>query len=179
MHPNREVPPGRIGVTFADEPIFATLVALIGRLIPADELGAGAIEARVDNYIANSLDDALSSDLAEYRRALIGLNSYAVEVHGKTFASLGPTEQDLVVADLAAGRITDAETFFPLVMNHTIEGFLGDPVYGGNANLIGWRLINYPGPRLATSPAQQRINASVPIQQSSAYELRPFRAAGL
>ena len=31
----------------------------------------------------------------------------------------------------------------------TLEGIFGDPMHGGNANLVGWKLIGYPGPRLS------------------------------
>ena len=28
---------------------------------------------------------------------------------------------------------------------HAIEGFFCDPVYGGNRNAVGWRLVGFPG----------------------------------
>jgi gluconate 2-dehydrogenase gamma chain len=37
-------------------------------------------------------------------------------------------------------------TFFQLLRTHTIEGMFCDPMHGGNAGLIGWQLIGYPGP---------------------------------
>ena len=36
--------------------------------------------------------------------------------------------------------------FFRMPRQHTIEGMFGDPTHGGNAGLIGWQLIGYPGP---------------------------------
>jgi hypothetical protein len=36
--------------------------------------------------------------------------------------------------------------FFRLLRSHTIEGMVSDPLHGGNASLIGWQLIGYPGP---------------------------------
>jgi gluconate 2-dehydrogenase gamma chain len=32
---------------------------------------------------------------------------------------------------------------------HTVEGMFCDPMHGGNANLIGWQLIGYPGPLMS------------------------------
>ncbi|MDE3194980.1 MAG: gluconate 2-dehydrogenase subunit 3 family protein, partial [Acidobacteriota bacterium] len=29
---------------------------------------------------------------------------------------------------------------------HAIEGMFCDPLHGGNAGMIGWRMIDYPGP---------------------------------
>jgi gluconate 2-dehydrogenase gamma chain len=38
--------------------------------------------------------------------------------------------------------------FFQLLRTHTIEGMFCDPMHGGNAGLIGWQLIGFPGPRM-------------------------------
>jgi gluconate 2-dehydrogenase gamma chain len=36
--------------------------------------------------------------------------------------------------------------FFPLLLLHTRQGFLADPIYGGNRNRVGWEVIGFPGP---------------------------------
>ena len=36
--------------------------------------------------------------------------------------------------------------FFPLLLLHTRQGFLADPIYGGNRNRVGWDVIGFPGP---------------------------------
>ena len=41
--------------------------------------------------------------------------------------------------------------FFRLLRQHTIEGMFCDPMHGGNADLIGWQLIGYPGPYMSWS----------------------------
>ncbi len=40
---------------------------------------------------------------------------------------------------------TDLE-FFPLLVLHTRQGFLADPIYGGNRDRMGWNVIGFPGP---------------------------------
>ena len=40
-------------------------------------------------------------------------------------------------------------TSFRLLRQHTIEGMFSDPMHGGNAGLIGWQLIGYPGPLMS------------------------------
>ena len=35
--------------------------------------------------------------------------------------------------------------FFESLLEVTLEGFFSDPVYGGNVDKIGWRLIGFPG----------------------------------
>jgi gluconate 2-dehydrogenase gamma chain len=44
--------------------------------------------------------------------------------------------------------------FFDLVLKHVTEGFLADPMYGGNRDLVGWQLIGFPGAQRAYSPQE-------------------------
>ena len=36
--------------------------------------------------------------------------------------------------------------FFSLLALHTRQGFYADPIYGGNKNRVGWKLIGFEGP---------------------------------
>jgi gluconate 2-dehydrogenase gamma chain len=42
--------------------------------------------------------------------------------------------------------------FFTMLRDHTIEGMFSDPVYRGNRDLVGWKLIGYPGAQRAYTP---------------------------
>jgi hypothetical protein len=49
--------------------------------------------------------------------------------------------------------------------NDTIEGMFGDPMYGGNRDLVGWTLIGYPGAQRQYTPEEmQDPNFSRPPQ---------------
>ncbi len=52
----------------------------------------------------------------------------------------------------------------------------GDPHYGGNQHYIGWELVGYPGLRLAVTPEQQRMNAVLEPNHTSAYDSAMFDA---
>jgi len=54
-----------------------------------------------------------------------------------------------------------AQAFFNLLLAHTIAGFFADPVYGGNRNMVGWKLIGFPGAQM--SYASQISNFGVPF----------------
>lgn len=41
-----------------------------------------------------------------------------------------------------------SNTFFNFLLQMTIEGAYADPVYGGNKDMMGWKMKEYPGPRL-------------------------------
>lgn len=40
----------------------------------------------------------------------------------------------------------DGLDFFGALTLHTRQGFYSDPVYGGNADHVGWKVIGFPGP---------------------------------
>lgn len=42
-----------------------------------------------------------------------------------------------------------AVTFFNFLLQMTIEGAYADPAYGGNVDMMGWKMKEYPGPRMA------------------------------
>lgn len=42
----------------------------------------------------------------------------------------------------------EADTFFKLLLKTTIEGAYSDPLYGGNKDMMGWVMKEFPGPRL-------------------------------
>ena len=55
--------------------------------------------------------------------------------------SVGPSHLAIGVED-ASGR-----GFFELLLQNTREGFFADPLYGGNRDMVGWKMIGFPGAR--------------------------------
>jgi gluconate 2-dehydrogenase gamma chain len=155
-----------------------TLEAFAARLIPTDENGAGAAEARAAHYIDRALGGALAASLDAYRAGLSAVDAYALTAKGAPFARLAPPDQDAVLSDMetnkAPGFAPDALTFFNLVRAHTLQGTFCDPYYGGNANFVGWDLIGYPGIRLAVSGNDQRLDPRLKPTHRSAYDHEMF-----
>jgi gluconate 2-dehydrogenase gamma chain len=133
--------------TAMDAHLQAILGAVVARLIPDDDLGRGAAEARADRYILLALAGPLSGCAAQYAAGLNGVNALAIATYGRDFTRLNGAEQDAVLrrleVDAEIARVYSAEGFFELVREHTIEGFLGDPKHGGNHDRVGWKLIGY------------------------------------
>src|SRR5499427_10856903 len=92
-----------------------TLRAIIARIIPADENGPGALEARADRYIDRALGGALKSSRAAYTTGLATVNAQAQSSKGTAFEKLSPTDQDAVLTSIQQ----TAGQFFTLVRNHT------------------------------------------------------------
>jgi Gluconate 2-dehydrogenase subunit 3 len=61
------------------------------------------------------------------------------QLAGGDFTAIKPARQDLI---LVHGQAT---SFTNILFGHTIEAMYSVPEYGGNANLVGWKDIKYPG----------------------------------
>src|SRR2546425_9572805 len=154
-----------------------TLEAIVARLIPTDENGPGAAEARAAHYIDRALTGPLASSRAAYSAGLAAVDAYSRASKGAPFANLSAKDQDSILSDMeknTATGFTPNSAFFNVLRTHTIEGTFCDPYYGGNANFAGWDLIGYPGVRLAVGPDQQRMGAKQKPTQRSAYDYDMF-----
>lgn len=147
-----------------------TVRAIIARLIPADENGPGALEARADRYIDRGLAGALKSSRATYTSGLAAVNTQSQSMKGAAFTRLSPADQDAVLTSV---QQTSAQ-FFNLIRTHTIQGTFSDPFYGGNANFIGWDLIGYPGARTVVQADLQRMDKKPEPSRKSAYDYGMF-----
>jgi gluconate 2-dehydrogenase gamma chain len=160
------------------------LDAVVARLIPSDANGPGAIEAMASHYIDHALGDALAASKPAYNAGLAALDRYARSSRGAPFAQLSPTDQDSVLIDVETGAATgftgSPAAFFAMVLSHTHQGTFGDPFYGGNANYVGWDLINYPGVRTMVSAADQKTLESKGLKplHKSAYDYEFTKAGG-
>jgi gluconate 2-dehydrogenase gamma chain len=147
-----------------------TVRAVVARLIPSDENGPGALEARADRYIDRALAGALKAQRVAYAMGLADVDARARTLKGNTFAKLTPADQDAVLTAVQQ----NAAQFFNLIRTHTIQGMFGDPFYGGNANFAGWNLIGYPGARTAVSADLQRMDKKPEPSRKSAYDYGMF-----
>jgi len=155
-----------------------TLEAIVARLIPSDQIGPGAREARAAHYIDRALTGPLSGSRGRYSSGLEAIDRYAETSRGARFAELPDEDQDAILTDMesgaAPGFTPDSQTFFNLLRTHTIQGTFCDPYYGGNANFVGWDLIGYPGIRVVVTADQQRLGLSPRPLHRSAYDFERF-----
>src|SRR5437660_304984 len=158
-----------------------TLEAIVARLIPSDESGPGAAEARAAHYIDRALTGPLRASRTAYADGLAALDAYAQAKKGAPFAKLSASDQDAVLTDLekniATGFTPNAAAFFTLLRTHTIQGTFCDPYYGGNANFVGWEMIGYPGIRTAVAEDEQRMRKPATLRKS-AYDDPMFSGKG-
>src|SRR3984893_10727916 len=129
------------------------------RIFPSDENGPGASEAGVIIYIDRQLAGPYGRDKYRYTKPpwieSVPEHGYqgkenpqqiyraGIALLGSGFAELAPAEQDAKLASI------ERTMFFQMLRTHTIEGMFCDPLHGGNAGMIGWQLIGFPGPRMS------------------------------
>ena len=147
--------------------------AAVARLIPQDANGPGALEAGVPNYIDRQLGGAWGAGERLYRsgpwqqgvpgqgyqlpftpaelfrNALRAIHDDVQKRRNTTFDKLPGNEQDAYLESLQTGNQdlngVPAHTFFESLLALTIEGFFADPIYGGNKDMVSWKMIGFPG----------------------------------
>src|SRR5271165_6568237 len=168
------VPGGYLFFTAAEA---AAVDAFVDRLIPTDELGAGARDAGVTTFIDRQLtgpygghdwlymqgpfadkplpSQGLQSPLVprqQYRLGLAALESYCKKTYGgRGFVELGGDEQDKLIGAMEKNEVQfenfSSRMLFAAIYANTIEGYFADPIYGGNRDMVGWKLVGFPGTR--------------------------------
>jgi gluconate 2-dehydrogenase gamma chain len=161
-----------VAYLFLNSEEAAFVEAAVARLIPADDQWPGAIEAGVPNFIDKQLAGAWGAGERLYRSgpwwagtasqgyqlpltpaelfrtALDAINKELLQV-GTPFARMNAHQQDaylhrLETRDEDLGGVPSS-VFFAHLWECTLEGFFSDPVYGGNRDMVAWRMIGFPG----------------------------------
>jgi len=127
---------------FTDEEA-RTVDAICAQIIPADR-DAGSREAHVVNYIDVQLTKHFRKYQRIYRQGIARVDSDSVKRFGKRFVDLPPGEQ----TEVLKGTEQNAPAFFALILDHTRQGFYGDPRHGGNYQMSSWKMLKLPFPPL-------------------------------
>jgi gluconate 2-dehydrogenase gamma chain len=123
---------------------LATVAAASERIIPRDE-DPGAKDANVPAYIDRMLQTPeLKQMKSDFLQGLSALERRSRSMFKKGFAEAAPEQQDeLLTLFKDSGPGTGEAHFYELLVVLTLEGFLGDPSYGGNQGRVGWRLVGF------------------------------------
>jgi gluconate 2-dehydrogenase gamma chain len=173
--PPAEAAPGVDTLFFFNSDEAQFVEAFAERLIPADPQWGGAKAAGVLYFIDHQLAGAygvgdrmylngpwdpnapteqgyqLKYSPAElYRTAIAEIRAYVGQKHGNAeFWQLKPEDMDAVLKELEGGKAelesVPSAVFFETILANAIEGYFADPVYGGNRDMVGWRMIGFPG----------------------------------
>ena len=154
---------------------FTWVNAAVARLIPNDDLGPGAKEAGVATFIDHQLSGPYGraetwymrgpwkdgtkeqgyqlklTPAQLYRTAIADVDAWCSKNNRRPFAEQDAAAQDKLLHGLESGDVklarAPSKDFFQMLLQNTVEGFLSDPMYGGNRDFTGWKMIGFPGPR--------------------------------
>jgi gluconate 2-dehydrogenase gamma chain len=155
---------------------WAFVQAACARLIPDDANGPGALELGVPQFIDRQMGTPYGDAAAwymsgpfyegapefgyqsqltpkqQYRLGVRAIDAWCEKHLNKSFADLTPAQQDDVLRQVEAGAIkaddVSPKTFFTsFLLKNVMEGYFGDPMYGGNRDMAAWKMIGHPGGR--------------------------------
>jgi gluconate 2-dehydrogenase gamma chain len=123
---------------------LVTMTAACERILPRDE-DPGAKDANVPAYIDRILQTPEMKQMkTDFIQGLSALERRSRSMFKKGFAEATPEQQDeLLTIFKDSGERTGEGHFYELLVVLTLEGFLGDPSYGGNKDRVGWHLVGF------------------------------------
>jgi gluconate 2-dehydrogenase gamma chain len=162
------------GYTYLKPVEQAFVEALVDHMIPKDELTGSGTEIGIATYIDRALagswgkGDRLYKEgpwqrgtpnqgyqlpmtpAQLYRAGIQGSNAYCRKTFGKDFDRCTAEQKEAFLKDMAAGKITldgglPGRAFFAAFYENVMEGMFADPIYGGNKDKAGWKMIGFPG----------------------------------
>jgi gluconate 2-dehydrogenase gamma chain len=151
----------------------AFIVAAVDTLIPADELSPSGSACGVAIFIDRQLAGAYGMGARLYRQGpfpkakpelgyqlalnpreffragIESANDWTRQTYGKDFDRLSEQEREAALKAMEDGKAQlpgfSSRMFFDALLQIAMEGFFADPIYGGNRDMAGWKLVGYPG----------------------------------
>ena len=162
--------------------------AIVERLIPADDLSVSGKEAGCAVFIDRQLAGHYGryerlyqhgpfvpgveppSELVPAERYRVGieqLGRHCQATFGKRFSELEGDQRDVVLRKMETGDIAfegiESEVFFEQILQNAMEGFFADPIYGGNRDMVSWKMLGFPGARYDYRPYIDRHNEKLDL----------------
>jgi gluconate 2-dehydrogenase gamma chain len=172
--PAAAAPPATPTYAFLNPEEAAFVEALVDHMVPADEYSPKGTDLGINIYIDRALAGAwgkgdrlymqgpwkrgvpnqgyqLPLTPAElYRAGIEATNAYCRKTYKKTFDHLDAKQREEVLVGLSTAKITfdsglPVRTFWGTVYQTVMEGMFADPIYGGNRDKAGWKMLGFPG----------------------------------
>lgn len=123
---------------------WATLSAAVDRVLPRDE-DPGALDANVPEYIDRMLQtEQLQQMKGQFVPGVAAIERRAQKMFKTSFAAATPAQQDELLTLFKNSPEKSGEAhWYEMLVVLVMEGFLGDPSYGGNKGEVGWKLVGF------------------------------------
>jgi gluconate 2-dehydrogenase gamma chain len=171
--PAAPTPPAAEPLLFLNATEHAFVVAAVDMMIPADELSPSGSDCGVATFIDRQLASAWGGGAKTYRAGpyvkgkpeqgyqllltpaefmtagIAAANDWSRKTYGRDFDRLDADRRIEALKAMEEGKAEfanfSARAFFARLLTLTMEGFFGDPIYGGNRNKASWRMLGFPG----------------------------------
>jgi gluconate 2-dehydrogenase gamma chain len=152
---------------------LAFITVAVDTIIPADDLSPSGSDCGVAVFIDRQLAGAYGSGARLYRQGpfpkakpelgyqlelnpreffragITAANEFTRKTYGKDFDRLPEKDREAALKTMEEGKANfpgfSSAMFFNALLQITMEGFFADPMYGGNRNMAGWKMVGYPG----------------------------------
>jgi gluconate 2-dehydrogenase gamma chain len=152
---------------------YAFIAAAVDTIIPADELSPSGSDCGVAAFIDRQLAGAYGMGARLYRQGpfpkakpelgyQLALNpreffragiesadAWTQKTYGKEFDRLSEKDREAALKAMEDDKAPfpgfSSKMFFDALLQITMEGFFADPMYGGNRDMAGWKMVGYPG----------------------------------
>ena len=156
-----------------NETEHAFVVAVVDTMIPADELSPSGSDCGCAVYIDRQLASAWGGGAKMYRAGpylkgkpeqgyqlpltpaefitagIAAANVWSRKTYGQELDRLDPAKRIEALTAMQEGKADlgglSSRAFFARLLTLTMEGFFGDPIYGGNRNKASWKMLGFPG----------------------------------
>lgn len=123
----------------------------------AGDYGKGATLYRLGRFVKGTLEQGTQSPLTpadRWRKGLEAIDRYCVNAFSKTYTQLEGAQQDDLLRKMEQGTLPldlgpdlEVKELFEQILANVREGFLSDPIYGGNKEMVSWKMLGFPGAR--------------------------------
>lgn len=120
-----------------------TVEAICAQIIPEDQ-DAGAVTAGVVHFLDKQLSGFYKPLQKTYRTGIAAIDRKSIEFSGRKFAELPPVRQTELLQRIE--KDPNLKPFFSLLVDHSMQGFYGDPRHGGNRDRVSWKMLGVPYP---------------------------------
>jgi gluconate 2-dehydrogenase gamma chain len=162
------------GYTFLNSDEAAFVEALVDHMVPADELTPKGTDVGLNIFIDRALAGSWGkgdrlymqgpwkpgvpsqgyqlplTPAQLYRAGIEATNAHCRKIYSKSFDRLDGAQREEVLVGLSDAKINfdsglPVRVFWATMYQTVVEGMYSDPIYGGNRNKAGWRMIGFPG----------------------------------
>lgn len=166
--------PPPVGYEFLNLEEASFIEALVDHMIPADEHSPKGTDIGLNVFIDRALAGAWGKGDRLYmqgpwklgtpsqgyqlpltpaqlfRAGIAATNAICRKTYGKPFNALDEKQREELLVGLSTAKLTfdsgpPVRVFWTALYQTVMEGMFSDPIYGGNRNKAGWKMIGWPG----------------------------------